>query len=422
MASLGSGSRVTRAHLVWAVGVFAYLCAVSGRASFGVASVEASERFGVDGAVLSLFGVVQLGTYAAAQIPAGLLLDRLGPHRMMVLGAVTMAVGQVLLAFATDVPTALVARLLTGVGDAATLISVVRLIATWFPTTQVPVFTQLATMIGQFGQAVAAVPFLALLINAGWTAAWGSLAFLLVFSVLLVIAIVQDEPPGEPGAAPTPVTRPGQVLKDVFTSRAAWSGFFLHWMCLVSVNAFLFMWGVPYMTSLGIGAAEVGTLLTVNVVIMVALGPLIGVVTGRFPHRRPLLGWIAGSVLTVTWAATLLVPGQLTAWQLLPLITAMAIGSATCSVGFDLARTGVPRRAIGTATGMVNIGGYSASLMAVLLIGVVLDLRTGDGAAELADYRVALASQGLLMVAAGIGLWVTTRRRHRHDAPAPQHI
>src|SRR5690625_458016 len=139
MASLGSGSRVTRAHLVWAVGVFAYLCAVSGRASFGVASVEASERFGVDGAVLSLFGVVQLGTYAAAQIPAGLLLDRLGPRRMMVRGAVTVAVGQVLLAFATDVPTALVARLLTGVGDAATLISVVRLIATWFPTTQVPV-------------------------------------------------------------------------------------------------------------------------------------------------------------------------------------------------------------------------------------------------------------------------------------------
>src|SRR5699024_8136594 len=59
--------------------------------------------------------------------------------------------------------------------------------------------------------------------------------------------------------------------------------------CLVSVNAFLFMWGVPYMTSLGIGSAEVGTLLTINVVIMVALGPLIGVVTARFPRRRPLL-------------------------------------------------------------------------------------------------------------------------------------
>src|SRR5699024_4790460 len=186
---------------------------------------------------------------------------------------------------------ALVARLLTGVGDAATLLSVVRLIATWFPTTQVPVFTQLATMIGQFGQAVAAVPFRALLVDAGWTAAWGSRAFLLGFGVVVAVAGVRDEPPGEPGAAPPPVTRPGQVLKDVFPSRAAWSGFFVHWMCLVSVSAFLFMWGVPYMTSLGIGSAEVGTLLTINVVIMVALGPLVGVVTGRCPRRRPLLGW-----------------------------------------------------------------------------------------------------------------------------------
>lgn len=417
MSSARPTRRLTRAHLVWAVGVFAYLCAVSGRASFGVASVEASERFGVDGAMLSLFGVVQLGTYAAAQIPAGLLLDRLGPRRMMVLGALTMAAGQVLLALSTDVPTALVARLLTGVGDAATLISVVRLIATWFPTRQVPLFTQLATMIGQFGQAVAAVPFLALLITVGWTPAWASLAFLLVLSVLLVIAFVQDEPPEEPGAAPAPLTRPGRVLKDVFTSRPAWSGFFLHWMSLVTVNSFLFMWGVPYMTSSGISATEVGTLLTLNVVIMVALGPLIGVFTGHFPHRRPLLGWIAGTILTVTWTITLLVPGQLSAWQLIPLITALAIGSATCSVGFDLARTGVPRRAIGTATGMVNIGGYSASLVSVLMIGVVLDLRTGEDTATLLDYRVALASQLALMVVAGIGLWATTRPR-RQDALA----
>lgn len=413
MSSPGSARRLTRAHLVWAVGVFAYLCAVSGRASFGVASVEASARFGVDGTMLSLFGVVQLGTYAAAQIPAGLLLDRLGPRRMLVLGALTMTAGQVLLAFSADIPTALIARLLTGVGDAATLISVVRLIATWFPARQVPVFTQLATMIGQFGQAVAAVPFLALLITAGWTVAWASLAFLLLLSVLLVIAFVQDSPPEPEGAVPVPAARAAQMLRDVFTSRAAWAGFFVHWMCLVTVNSSLFMWAVPYMTALGIGAAQVGTLLTLNVVIMVALGPLVGVLTGRFPHRRPLLGWIAGAILTVTWSLTLLMPGQLTGWQLLPLITAMAVGSATCAVGFDLARTGVPHRAIGTATGMVNIGGFSAALMSVLLIGIVLDLRTGGGTATLADYRVAMASQLVLMVVAGVGLWATTRRSVR---------
>ena len=403
--------RLTRAHLVWAVGVFAYLCAVSGRAAFGVASVEASARFGADGTLLSMFGVVQLGTYAAAQIPAGLFLDRLGPRRMLVLGAVTMTAGQMLLALATDIPTALAARMLTGVGDAATLVSVVRLIATWFPFRQVPVFTQLATMIGQFGQAVAAVPFLALLLTAGWTAAWASLAFLLLLGMLLVIAFVRDSPPEQTGTASAPLANPGQLLRDVFTSRAAWSGFFVHWMCLATVNSALLMWAVPYMTALGIGAAQVGTLMTFNVVVMVALGPFIGVLTGRFPHRRPLLGWIAGVILTATWAVTLLMPQQLTAWQLVPLFTAMAIGSAICAVGFDLARTGVPHRAIGTATGMVNIGGFSGALMSVLLIGIVLDLRTGGGAATLGDYRAAMASQLVLMAVAGMGLWVTTRRR-----------
>ena len=403
--------RLTRAHLVWAVGVFAYLCAVSGRAAFGVASVEASARFGADGTLLSMFGVVQLGTYAAAQIPAGLFLDRLGPRRMLVLGALTMTAGQLLLALATDIPTALAARMLTGVGDAATLVSVVRLIATWFPFRQVPVFTQLATMIGQFGQAVAAVPFLALLLSAGWTAAWASLAFLLLLGMLLVIAFVRDSPPEQTGTASAPLANPGQLLRDVFTSRAAWSGFFVHWMCLATVNSALLMWAVPYMTALGIGAAQVGTLMTFNVVVMVALGPFIGVLTGRFPHRRPLLGWIAGVILTATWAVTLLMPQQLTAWQLVPLFTAMAIGSAICAVGFDLARTGVPHRAIGTATGMVNIGGFSGALMSVLLIGIVLDLRTGGGATTLADYRAAMASQLVLMAVAGMGLWVTTRRR-----------
>ena len=58
---------------------------------------------------------------------------------------------------------------------------------------------------------------------------------------------------------------------------------------------------------------------------------------------------------------------------------------------------------------MVNIGGYSTSLLAVLLIGVVLDLRAPDGAATLGDYRTAFASTGVLMAAVALGLLLTGR-------------
>ena len=42
-------------------------------------------------------------------------------------------------------------------------------------------------------------------------------------------------------------------------------------------------------------------------------------------------------------------------------------------VGFDLARTFHPSDRLGRATGVVNIGGFTASLVTIALIGVVLD-------------------------------------------------
>lgn len=415
MPTPGRQPRLTRAHAVWVVGVLAYLCGVTARSAFGVASVEASHRFEVAGTLLSMFGVVQLGTYAAAQIPVGLLLDRIGPRRMLVLGAITMALGQLCLALATGVPLALFGRLLTGVGDAATLVSVLRIIATWFDGRRVPLLTQLAMMIGQFGQALSAGPFFAVLVGVGWSAAWGGLGVMMLISLALILAVARDDP--DPNAEPEPPAPARVLLRDVFTSRGAWSGVFLHWTCLVTVNSFLFLWGVPYMTALGIPEPQIGTLLTINVLIMVGLGPLVGIITGRWPGIRPWLGWIAGGVVTTAWIGTLLMPGPLTFWQLLPLIAALAVASATCAVGFDLARTAVPRRAIGTASGMVNIGGFGGSLLSVLLIGIVLDVLSGDGSSSLDDYRVALASQGVLVVAGWIGLWLTTRRR----AEEPRH-
>jgi hypothetical protein len=50
-----------------------------------------------------------------------------------------------------------------------------------------------------------------------------------------------------------------------------------------------------------------------------------------------------------------------------------------CMIGFEFARTFNPPNRLGTATGIVNAGGFVASLATILLIGVVLDLRAGGG-------------------------------------------
>jgi MFS family permease len=66
------------------------------------------------------------------------------------------------LAYATALDQAVLARILIGLGDAVLFVSVLGLVPRWFPARRVPLITQLTTILGQLGQILSAVPFLML--------------------------------------------------------------------------------------------------------------------------------------------------------------------------------------------------------------------------------------------------------------------
>ena len=53
-----------------------YVLAVMQRTTFGVAGLDAADRFGISPAALSAFVFLQVAVYIAAQLPGGLLVDR----------------------------------------------------------------------------------------------------------------------------------------------------------------------------------------------------------------------------------------------------------------------------------------------------------------------------------------------------------
>ena len=91
--------------LVWAVGLLAYAVAVFHRASLGVAGVQAQERFGAGASAVSLFVVAAAGGLRGAA-GARSASRSTGSARAgwSLLGALTMAAGQLALALADDVP------------------------------------------------------------------------------------------------------------------------------------------------------------------------------------------------------------------------------------------------------------------------------------------------------------------------------
>ena len=104
--------------------------------------------------------------------------------------------------------------------------------------------------------------------------------------------------------------------------------------------------------------------------------------------------------------------------MLTALVVALALGGPGSMIAFDFARTFNPPNRLGTATGIVNVGGFVASLATMLLIGLILDARTGGGSDyTLADFRIALSVQ-FVMWAVGIGGVLRTRRLVRRRMAA----
>ncbi len=62
----------------------------------------------------------------------------MGSATARVLGAATMGAGQLVLALSTQTWQAVLARVLVGAGDAATFVSVLRVVTNWFPPSACP--------------------------------------------------------------------------------------------------------------------------------------------------------------------------------------------------------------------------------------------------------------------------------------------
>lgn len=405
-----------RAWLVWSVGVFAYIAAVTQRTTMGVAGLAATERFDITAATLSAFSVVQLMVYAGLQIPVGVLVDRFGARLLICLGAVLMGGGQLQLAFAVDVPGGILGRVLVGAGDAMTFISVLRLIPPWFESRRVPMITQWTGMLGQLGQVVSAVPFVLLLNAAGWSTALTAVASLSLLALVLVAAAVRNYPAGsEHRPRPSTWLQTGISVMDAWKQPGTRLGMWSHFTVQFSGNVFIFAWGYPFLVSAqGVDPAVASVCMTLFVGVILLTGPLFGRFASRHPLRRTTAMLLVTACTALVWAAVLLYPGPAPLWLLIVLVVVLAIGGPGSMVGFDIARTFNPAHRMGTATGIVNVGGFFAALASMFLIGLILDVLNGVGFSggnlyALDSFRIALSVQFLFWAVGAYGI-LSSRR------------
>jgi MFS family permease len=342
----------------------------------------------------------------------------------MITGTALMITGQITLALAPDITVAVIGRILVGAGDATIFISMIRLISSWFSGRIVPLLSQWMGNIGQLGQVLSAIPLAWLLHTSGWTPAFLSAASVAVIALIVVVIFVQDRPKNV-----TEHVRANSLgialtqLRHSFRRPGTQLGFWSHYVSQSSGTVFTLLWGYPFMVfGLGYESTFAAGMLTVLVGAGLVFGPVLGLLTARYPLRRSNIVLVIVSGIGAAWAIVLLWPGVPPLWSIVLLLVVLGIGGPGSLIGFDFARTFNPQRSLGSANGVVNVGGFTASFVMMYLIGLLLDLQNGwrvaGGAASdlytLDAFRVAFSVQ-YIVVGIGVGFLMQARRRTRRQ-------
>lgn len=403
----------SRAWAVWSVAVGIYFLAVLHRSSMAVAGLEASARFGISAAALSTFVMLQLALYAGMQIPVGLLLDRFGSRRLLFAGLVILSTAQFGFALTESYALAIVCRTCVGIGDALVFISVLRLVTAWFAPRRIPLVTQLTGSVGQAGALAAAVPMTWSFHQFGWTTTYLALAGVGLVAMAGLVLIVHDSP------GVRAHNGPAMSISSVRANlAAAWEqpgtrlGFWTHFTTQFSATAMTLLWGYPYFVRAeGLSSVQASMLLTILVLALVGAGPFLGAATARFPYQRSTLVLVFIALLAAAWTVVLAWRGPAPLWLLVVLVIVVGVGPPASLIGFDFARTSNPYERVGAANGIINQGGFVASLILVVAIGVILDWRTPGGEAYGPEaFTWAMSFQYVLWTIGVVQIWRYRRR------------
>jgi MFS family permease len=189
----------------------------------------------------------------------------------------------------------------------------------------------------------------------------------------------------------------------------------VHFTTQFSGVVFTLLWGYPFLVEgQGLTVAAAGTLLSVLILAMLVLGQVYGLLLVHSPATRfPLaLGTVVASM--VSWAVVLCWPGQAPFPLLVVHVLVLATNMPGSMIGFEYARDANPTHRLGTASGLVNVGGFGASVVTTIAIGAGLELVPGG-------YRFAFALQ-FLVYAVGLVAMIRlarTVRRERVTRPTP---
>ena len=381
----------------------AYVLSFFHRFAPAAISSDLQQTFHASATALGGLAATYFYVYTAMQIPTGILVDTLGPRRVVAMGGVIAGIGSLLFGIADTLTAASVGRLLVGLGVSVTFISLLKLNAAWFHDRQFATMTGATILLGNAGSLLAATPLAWALTYVSWRTAFVAIG---VFSLLLAVLawwLVRDNP----GKAGLPSMREmdGKAahpphsghwydgLMIVLRNRDTWPGLWVNMGLAGSLFSFGGLWAVPFLRDVYGMDRTVATNHTTLLLAGFAVGAFfVGRISDRIGRRKPVM--IAGALAyCLCWLPMLSgVPISGIIGYMLFLVMGLCAPSFTLS--WACAKEVNPPALSGMATSVVNVGAFLGTAIMQPLVGWAIDQAhsgLGDAPLGMSDYRAGLS-------------------------------
>jgi sugar phosphate permease len=421
---------VSLAWLTWGLLASLYFVGYFQRVAPAVMVEELMRDFSIAATMLGNLSAIYFYTYAAMQIPSGLLADAVGPRRVATAAAVAAAVGIGLFALADSLWMASLGRGLVGASVAVAFVACMKLAGHWFPANRFATVTGISLLIGNLGGVLAGVPLSEAVASVGWRSAMLASAGVTLVLAVVVWWWVRDDPSergyashAHPEALNNAGMSPRRSLKRVVSERDTWLLFFAGGLVAAPVLTFAGLWGVPYLVQVhGLERSHAAVFTTTMLLGFAVGGPLLGALSDRMGRRKlPYLG--AALVHALGWVLFLSID-DLSASALYLLFAVIGFSAGGLIIGFAFAREVNHPGAAGTVGGVVNMAVLGFAAIQQSAMGWLLDrnwqgamvegARIYDAAAYHAAFLwLAISAVGAVVV---VGLTRETYCRLRFDA------
>lgn len=351
--------------------------------------------------------------YVSLQIPAGILMDRFGPRKLLSLGALILSVGAMLFAISHYLVIAIIGRLLMGGGAAFAFVGCLYLISRWFVPSYFALMTAAVEAVGMIGCLIGSITLAELVSRVGWRDCMFGVALISAVLAIVIWVVVRDRPADYPRQKVPTNQRLWKNLRDIVRQRHAWVNGLYSGMMFSVVTVFVALWAVPFL-QVEHHITLVGSALLANVMFLgVAVGgPIIGYLDSKIQSRR-LLMCLASVVSAILMALVIYIPS-------LPIAIVACLmfllGMSACSyvLTFVIANEIATPRSRATCVGFVNTLCVVTAPILQPLLGYFLYLASHGAATthySIYEYQISLSAMPVVSLLAAVLAWYLPKRR-----------